>query len=109
MLDFEWLVKEYGIASAIGVVLSGFVGRMYYMSGKKYTEYDKEIESINERLDSVHDQCHIPEGTITRLCEDVEQLKKENSVFQVELKNFKDAIDKMDNKLDKLISFHMEK
>jgi septal ring factor EnvC (AmiA/AmiB activator) len=94
--------KEYGIVGLIAACLGALVvyDRKRTNKTKKKTDHrittlETKVKDIGEKVETVHDSCHIPEESVKKLFQEVEELKVQDKAIDGDLRELKAKVESL--------------
>lgn len=96
-MDFTELAKEYGLGFAIGALLTPWL----YSVDKRSRRNQGEIESV-------HDRCHIPQGAMEEMQEQIKDLQEEDHDINSRLSVLESTVNRIDENVSQVL-MHLTK
>ena len=98
-IDLILASVKYGPSILILLIMAIFLKPFYkWMKGinKKQLDTDQRLRNCEEKMDSVHDGCHIPIGAMKKVEKKIEQLEAKDTQIEVDITGIRTKLDSVE-------------
>lgn len=84
--------KQFGPIATVITILIVFVAKVTRL----FDAMEKRIERLENRMDTIHDGCHIPRSAVKEINKRLDSLEKKDKTIDVELKGISTTLTRVE-------------